>query len=141
MTKNVKINGLFYETGITILATISRGSEVGGININKIAYLIIKVKLTPIELAYLDRKVKRFLAEITQETDTEALIPEKYIERIAYLYIEEITLHLIKILRIISGEKSEQIEDFVRLINSNAILNKKQYYSIQNIYLTFNNEL
>ena len=105
MTKNVKINGLFYETRMTILAIILIGSEVGGININKIASLIIKVKLTPIELAYLDRKVKQFLSETTQEIDTEALIPEKYIERIAYLYIEKITLHLIKILRIISGEK------------------------------------
>ena len=50
------INDPFFGCGTTISTGISRGFKVSGTDINKIAYLITKVKSTPIEPKYLEKK-------------------------------------------------------------------------------------
>ena len=57
--EDAHINDPFYGCGTTIVTAISRGFKASGTDINKIAYLITKVKSVPIEPAYLDRKIKR----------------------------------------------------------------------------------
>lgn len=121
--KNAYINDPFYGSGTTIVTAISRGFKASGTDINKIAYLMTKVKSTPIEPEYLDRKVKQFLSEITQETSIEPLIPEKHIERINYWFPEENKIALGKILRIIYREEDEQIRDFLLVAFSHILKN------------------
>jgi len=58
--KDAYINDPFYGCGTTIVTAISRGFKASGTEINKIAYLITKVKSTPIEPDYLDTKIKEF---------------------------------------------------------------------------------
>ncbi len=58
-SENAHINDPFMGCGTTIVTAISRGFKGSGTDINKIAYLITKVKSTAIEPAYLDRKIKQ----------------------------------------------------------------------------------
>jgi len=59
-TENAHINDPFYGCGTTIVTAISRGFKASGTDINRIAYLMTKVKSTPIEPVYLNRKIKQF---------------------------------------------------------------------------------
>jgi len=59
-TENAHINDPFYGCGTTIVTAISRGFKASGTDINKIAYLMTKVKSMPIDSDYLDRKIKNF---------------------------------------------------------------------------------
>jgi DNA modification methylase len=58
------INDPFMGCGTTIVTAISRGFRASGTDINKIAYLITKVKSTPIEPRYLQEKIWQFLSKI-----------------------------------------------------------------------------
>lgn len=128
--EDVHINDPFYGCGTTIVTAISRGFKANGTDINKIAYLITKVKSTPIEPDYLDKKVNQFLlrcAEATQRTSrnrgVEPLIPERHIERINYWFTEENKIKLGKILRIIHEENDEIIRDFLLVAFSHILKN------------------
>lgn len=130
--EDAHINDPFYGCGTTIVTAISRGFKASGTDINKIAYLITKVKSTPIEPAYLDKKVKQFLSEIkfvgaTQRAlfnrSTEPLIPEGHIDRIDYWFTEENKIELGKILRIINEEDDEIIRDFFLAAFSHILKN------------------
>jgi DNA modification methylase len=62
--KDAHINDPFYGCGTTIVTAISRGFKASGTDINKIAYLMTKVKSTPIEPKYLDIKIKQSLSKL-----------------------------------------------------------------------------
>ena len=126
------INDPFYGCGTTIVTAISKGFKASGTDINKIAYLITKVKSTPIEPDYLDRKIRQFLSKVRyvenmQRTlstqNIEPLIPKKHIDRINYWFTEENKTELGKILRIIYEENDESIRDFLLVAFSHILKN------------------
>ena len=126
------INDPFYGCGTTIVTAISKGLKTSGTDINKIAYLITKVKSTPIEPDYLDGKVKQFLSTIrglkgAQTTlfhgNIELLIPERHVERINYWFTEENKAELGKILRVIYEEDDKTIRDFLSVAFSHILKN------------------
>lgn len=119
--KEAHINDPFYGSGTTIVTAISRGFKASGTDINKIAYLMTKVKATPINQEYLNRKIKQFLSALKfldepqkslLDERIEPLIPQKHIDRINYWFTEETKNQLGKILRVIHSEDDEIIRDF-----------------------------
>jgi DNA modification methylase len=121
--ENAHINDPFMGCGTTIVTAISKGYMASGTDINKIAYLITKVKSIPIEPEYLRRKIDEFLLELetlkkqSQLTlfnqKIEPLIPQKHMDRINYWFTEESKNELGKILRVIySNDYDETIRDF-----------------------------
>lgn len=132
LIKNAHINDPFMGCGTTIVTAISRGFKGSGTDINKIAYLITKVKCTAIEPACLDRKIKQLLAKLKfldglQKSlfyeDIEPLIPQKHIERINYWFTEKDKNELGIILRAISDEEDETIRDFFLVAFSHILKN------------------
>lgn len=131
--EKASINDPFYGCGTTIVTAISRGFKVSGTDINKIAYLITKVKSLPIEPFYLDKKIKQFLERINFYNDNlntlfntyniDPLIPEKHIKRINYWFPEKNKIELSKILRIIYLEDDEKIRDFLLVAFSHILKN------------------
>ncbi len=128
------INDPFYGCGTTVVTAISRGFKTSGTDINKIAYLITKVKATPIEPTYLERKIKMFLERLEIARDEkqarlfpsdkiEPLIPERHIDRINYWFTEENKIKLGKILRIIQEEQDRAIRDFLLVAFSHILKN------------------
>lgn len=127
---NATINDPFYGSGTTIVSAIAKGFKATGTDINKIAYLITKVKSTPIEPNYLNKKLEQFLLKIkyidsSQLTlsDVKPLIPEEHITRIDYWFTEGNKLKLGKILRIINNEEDEKIKDFLLVAFSHILKN------------------
>jgi regulator of replication initiation timing len=130
--EDAHINDPFFGCGTTFVTAISRGFKASGTDINKIAYLITKVKSTPIEPDYLDKKIKQFLSKIKCIGDTQArlfskniepLIPERHIERINYWFTEENKTELGKILSVIYEEDDEIIRDFLLVAFSHILKN------------------
>jgi DNA modification methylase len=126
------IDDPFCGCGTTIVSAISRGFKASGTDVNGIAYLMTKVKSTPIEPDYLARKIGKFLSAINGlegsqmdlfHEDTEPLIPEKHIERIDYWFSEESKTELGKILRLICSEDDEKIRDFFLIAFSHILKN------------------
>jgi len=118
-SEEAHINDPFMGCGTTIVTAISRGFKASGTDINKIAYLITKVKSTPIEPEYLNKKIERFLYRLKFLDQTtlfgekvEPLIPQKHRDRIDYWFTEDNKNKLGKILRIINDEDDENIRDF-----------------------------
>ncbi|MCR4421851.1 MAG: site-specific DNA-methyltransferase [Exilispira sp.] len=130
--EEIYINDPFMGCGTTIVTAISRGFKASGTDINKIAYLITKVKSTPIEPEYLNSKIIQLISrlkildsdQITLFSDNiEPLIPQKYIDRINYWFKEENIEELGKILRIINNENDIIIRDFFLVAFSHILKN------------------
>lgn len=121
--KEVHINDPFMGSGTTIATAILKGFKASGTDINKIAYLIAKVKSTPIEPVYLDRKISEFIKRLENLERVEPFIPEKNIERIDYWFREDIKVELGKILSIIYEEDNSDIADFYLVAFSNILKN------------------
>lgn len=130
--KDAHINDPFYGCGTTIVTAISRGLKASGTEINKIAYLITKVKSTPIKPSYLDIKIKQFLAKIRYlenvqttlfDRNIDPIIPERHIDRINYWFTKENKIELGKILRVIYEEEDEIIRDFFLVAFSHILKN------------------
>jgi len=131
--EDVIINDPFFGCGTTIVSAISRGFRASGTDINKIAYLITKVKSIPIEPNYLDKKVNDFLAKIKTLTSNQTilldvqqitpLIPKKHQERIDYWFDEVTKIKLGKILQIIKNEEDERIREFLQVAFSHCLKN------------------
>jgi tRNA G10 N-methylase Trm11 len=126
------INDPFCGCGTTIVTGISRGFKASGTDINKIAYLITKVKSTPINPLYLAEKISKFLSIIKNmdnikttlfDTGFEPLIPQKNIDRLDYWFSEDNKIELGKILRVIREEKDEVIRDFFTVGFSHILKN------------------
>lgn len=130
--KKAHINDPFFGCGTTIVTAISRGYKASGTDINKIAYLITKVKSIPIEPDYLNKKIQQFLSTTRHLKDNnlslfhrsiEPLIPERHIDRINYWFTEENKIKLGKILRVIYDEEDETIRDFLLVAFSHILKN------------------
>jgi len=129
--ENVHINDPFMGSGTTIVTGISKGFKTSGTDINGIAYLMTKVKSTPIEPNYLDKKINQILLRISFldnkgiifKDDIIPLIPEKHIERIDYWFDEKTKIELGKILRVIHEEDDEVIRDFLLIAFSHILKN------------------
>ena len=111
--RNAHINDPFFGSGTTIVSAIARGYRASGTDINGIAYLMTKVKSTPIEPVYLKEKVDRFLIRIKETKDIVPEIPQQHLERINYWFDEPTKLVLGKILRIIREESDTKVRDFL----------------------------
>ena len=130
-TENAHINDPFMGCGTTIVTALSRGFKASGTDINKIAYLITKVKATPIEPLYLNKKINNFLDEIYSAVDKnklfhkniEPFIPQKNINRINYWFPEKVKNELGKILKVIYKEKDNKIRDFFLVAFSHILKN------------------
>jgi len=109
--ENAHVNDPFMGSGTTVVTAISRGLKVSGTDINKIAYLITKVKSTPIKPEYLNDKIKQFLIKLDDPNIT-PLIPQNNKERIYYWFTEYNINELGKILRVIYEEEDPNIRDF-----------------------------
>ena len=132
-SKKAHINDPFMGSGTTIVSAIARGYKASGTDINKIAYLMTKVKATPIEPNYLKNKIKEFSYQIekidedaglfSSKDNIEPLIPERHIERINYWFNEKNKIKLGKILRIIYNKKDEKIRNFFKVAFSHILKN------------------
>ena len=118
--------------GTTIVTAISRGFKVSGTDINKIAYLITKVKSTPIDPKYLNKKIEQLLNRLKFLKESQAtlfddkiepLIPQKHIDRINYWFTEENKNELGIILRVIYNEEDETIRNFFLVAFSHVLKN------------------
>jgi len=109
--KNAHVNDPFMGSGTTVVTAISRGLKVSGTDINKIAYLITKVKSTPIEPKYLNEKINQFLSKLN-DPKIIPLIPQNNIERINYWFTEDNKNELGRILKVIYDEEDPSIRDF-----------------------------
>lgn len=130
--KDAHIDDPFFGCGTTIVTGISRGFKASGTDINGIAYLMTKVKSTPIEPNYLDREIKQFLAKIKYlgnaqitlfDRDIKPLIPERHIDKINYWFTRENKIEIGKILRVIYEEEDEMIRDFFLVAFSHILKN------------------
>ena len=132
INKNAHINDPFYGCGTTIVTAISKGFRASGTDINKIANLITKVKSTPIEPVYLDKKIRQFLSKIKcideknslfHDCEIEPLIPQRHIDRINYWFSEKNKISLGKILRVIYDESDLNIRNFFLVAFSHILKN------------------
>ncbi|MCZ7399349.1 MAG: DNA methyltransferase [Candidatus Methanoperedens sp.] len=119
--KDAYINDPFMGCGTTMVTAISRGFKASGTDINKVAHLITKVKSTPINPEYLDRKIRQLLSKLKFLDENQKapfderiwpLVPRKHIDRINYWFTEKNKNELGKILRVIYDEEDETIRDF-----------------------------
>lgn len=131
-SKDAHINDPFMGCGTTIVTALSRGFKTSGTDINKIAYFITKVKSTPIEPEYLNKKIEQLLfklkllkkSQITLFDDKiEPLIPQKHLNRINYWFTEENKNELGKILRVIYNEDDKNIRNFFLVAFSHILKN------------------
>jgi DNA modification methylase len=131
-TKTANINDPFMGSGTTVVTAISRGFKASGVDINRMAYLITKVKATPIEPTYLDNQIKQFLAQLSflaapksslSVTLVKPLIPENHLDKINYWFPEPNKYELGKILTIIEKIDDPIIKDFLRVAFSHILKN------------------
>jgi len=133
-SEDAHIDDPFMGCGTTIVTAISRGFKSSGTDINKISSLITKVKSTPIEPSYLDKKIKclllklEFLADsqshnLFSNTSIEPLIPQKHVDRINYWFNEQNKNELGVILKVIYEEEDEIIRDFFLIAFSHILKN------------------
>lgn len=130
--ENAHINDPFMGCGTTIVTAISQGYKASGTDINRVSYLITKVKSTPLHPEYLDKKIKQFLAKLKFLKSSsrslfneriKPLIPERHIDRINYWFTSENKIELGKILRVIYDEEDEGIRDFFLVAFSHILKN------------------
>jgi len=129
--KNAHINDPFMGSGTTIVTAISQGYRASGTDINRIAYLMTKVKATPINPELLHSKIIRFFSklEFLQEKNIlfkdaiEPLIPDRHKERIDYWFSKKNKNILGRILRVIYNEEDERVRDFLLVGFSHILKN------------------
>ena len=130
-TSNLNINDPFMGSGTTIAVAITRGHYASGTDINKIAYLITKVKSTPINPELLNISKKNLLEKIktyqandsfVNLSDTLGISPNN-IDRINYWFSEENTRALAFILKNIKEENDDDIRNFYSICFSHILKN------------------
>ncbi|OQX53106.1 MAG: hypothetical protein B5M48_03980 [Candidatus Omnitrophica bacterium 4484_213] len=125
ITNDAHINDPFMGSGTTIVTAISRGFKASGTDINRIAYLMTKVKSTPIDPNYLEEKMEQILLRLSElfSKDITPLIPERHIERINYWFDEKNKIELGEILRVIYEGDDKIIRDFLLIAFSHILKN------------------
>jgi len=121
--KEAHIDDPFFGSGTTMVTAIANGFKTSGTDINKVAYLITKVKSTPIDPIYLDGKIRQLLSRLNNLHEIKPLIPQKHIEKINYWFLEEQRNELGKILRIIDEEEDQNIKNFCLVAFSHILKN------------------
>lgn len=131
-SESAHINDPFMGSGTTIVTGISKGFKASGTDINELAYLMTKVKSTPIEPNYLNKKINQILLRVSLLNDNKKmlstediipLVPEKHVERIDYWFDEKNKVKLGKILRVIHEEDDEVIRNFLLITFSHILKN------------------
>ncbi len=139
--KEAHINDPFMGCGTTIVTAISRGFKASGTDINRISSLLTRVKSTPIDPWYLDKKIKiilgdlEFLAyshneQLFSNVNLKPLLPLKHIQRINYWFNEKNRDELGIILRRIYHEKEETIRDFFLVAFSHILKNCSNWLQV-----------
>lgn len=130
--EDAHINDPFMGCGTTIVTAISRGFKASGTDINRIAHLITRVKSTPIEPEYLNKKIEQLIAKLKLldgeqislfNDHIEPLIPQKHIDKINYWFTDRNKNELGKILRVILNEDDEIIRNFFLVAFSHILKN------------------
>jgi DNA modification methylase len=127
----VHINDPFMGCGTTIVTAISKGFLASGTDINKTAFLITKVKSTPLEPNYLNKKIQLLLSKLSFLDTTslplfsaiEPLIPTKHLEKINYWFTAANKTELGIMLQAIHGEDDKDIRDFFLVAFSHILKN------------------
>ncbi len=109
--RDAHVDDPFMGCGTTIVSAIARGFIASGTDVNRIAFLITKVKATPIDPDYLDQKIGALLSSLKNEKITPA-IPQRHIDRIKYWFSDAATDDLGRLLRLIDQEDDRAIRDF-----------------------------
>lgn len=118
------INDPFCGCGTTIVTAISKGFEASGTDVNKIAFLMTKVKSTPIEPDYLEEKIERFLSTAEDsDRSVKPLIPKRHVNRINHWFTKHSKTELGRILRLIHEENDEAIREFFLVAFSHVLKN------------------
>lgn len=128
--EDAHVNDPFMGSGTTIVTAVSRGMKASGTDINRLAYLITKVKSTPIEPEYLARKVELFLGDVWLALSPEEhlfvdpiypYVPSKHRDRIEYWFRPREIEQLGKILSLIYEEKDDRVRDFLLVAFSHIL--------------------
>ncbi len=110
-TRDAHVNDPFMGCGTTIVSAISRGFVASGTDVNRIAFLITKVKATPSDPEYLEKKIDGLLSTL-RDAKIKPAIPRRHVERIKYWFSDESADDLGRILRVIQQEDDAAIRDF-----------------------------
>lgn len=138
--KSFTINDPFMGSGTTIISALTKGYKVIGSDINEIAFLISKVKATPIEPNYLRDNINILKKEVEKLTkiiiqlkegknisskdyDINSLIPQRHKERIFYWFTEENVQKLALLLKTIRNFRDERIINFFTISFSHILKN------------------
>ncbi|MCL5277507.1 MAG: site-specific DNA-methyltransferase [Deltaproteobacteria bacterium] len=125
------VNDPFMGSGTTVACAISRGYKASGTDINHVSGLITRVKGTPIDPEYLQKRVKAFLSDLSlggprpnslsSYPSIRPYIPEINIERIDYWFKPEIKQELGTILAKIREETDIDIRNFLKVCFSHVL--------------------
>lgn len=121
-----RVNDLFMGSGTTLACAITRGYFASGTDINYSAELITRAKCTPLEPAFLQTEVNKFLSDLDFLEGKiphipKGLKPEIKIERIQYWFDEKTMEELGIILARINFEKDEDIQLFLKCCFSHIL--------------------
>ena len=127
---DASVNDPFMGCGTTIVSAMSRGFYASGTDINKVAHLVTSAKATPIPPDCLEEKVKRFLSQVRDLSETHSFlpnnqvqpcIPEKHLERIDYWFTEGARDELGRILALIHREDDLIVRSFLLVAFSHVL--------------------
>lgn len=122
----------FMGSGTTIATAISRGFKASGTDVNGIAYLITRVKATPLSPDLLDRKIQSLMSALVFldregglpfAGGPEPLVPETHLDRINYWFGEQARDDLGRILRVIRDEEDTSAREFFLVAFSHILKN------------------
>lgn len=131
-SSDAHINDPFFGSGTTIVTAIAQGMKASGTDINKIAYLMTRVKATPLEPALLSEQIAVLLDQLAvlespswdkTRPAIEPLIPVRHRDRIDYWFPIAQQQELGIILRMIDQITRPDIRNFFLVAFSHILKN------------------
>lgn len=121
----------FFGSGTTIVSGIARGFTVSGTDIHTMAYLISKVKSTPIDPYYLYETITNFLRQLknSHSAGSETIIPKKHKDKIDFWFSESNQKKIARILGLIYKEQNRNVRDFLLVALSHILKNSSIWLS------------